>query len=85
MARKVDCGLFLVIEASRADMAAIGSPGICDYCGTPSEHGYYIAVMNRWYCPKCYEDFKKRAVWRHHDHVIEQRNYQCYGKLLGVL
>ena len=86
MARKVDCGQFLVIEATRAEMfVACGSPGICDYCGTPSVNGYYIAVLNKWYCPKCYEDFKKLAVWRHHDHVIEERNFKCYGQLLGVV
>lgn len=86
MARKVECGKFLVIEATRNEMnIACGSPGICDYCGTPSENGYYIAVLNKWYCPKCYEDFKKRAVWRHHDYVIEERNFKCYGQLLGVV
>ena len=86
MARKVDCGMFLVIEATAQEMHTVClSPGICDYCGKPSEKGYYIAVLNSWYCPSCYEEFKKRAVWRHHDHVVEQRNYQYYGKLLGVL
>ncbi len=86
MARKVDCGLFLVIEATSLEMySACGSPGICDYCGQPSENGYYIAVLNSWYCPECYEKFKELAVWRHHDHVIEGKNYQYYGKLLGVL
>ena len=86
MARKVECGQFLVIEATRNEMSiACGSPGICDYCGTPSVNGYYIAVLNKWYCPKCYEDFKKLAVWRHHDHVIEDRNFKCYGQLLGVV
>ena len=85
MAQRVECGKFLVIEATRAEMHRVcDSPGICDYCGKVSDNGYYIAVLNSWYCPECYEKFKELAVWRHHDHVIEEKNYQYYSKLLGV-
>ena len=85
MARKVDCGQFLVIEATRAEMhRACGSPGICDYCGKPSENGYYIAVLNQWFCPKCYEEWKKDARYYPEDRPVEERNYQYYSKLLGV-
>ena len=86
MAQVVDCGRFLVIEATSLEMySACGSPGICDYCGQHSENGYYIAVINRWYCPDCYEAFKRDARYSPKDAPVEERNYQYYGKLLGVL
>ena len=86
MARKVDCGLFLVIEATRAEMhRACGSPGICDYCGKVSDNGYYIAVLNSWYCPKCYKRWRTSARPYDSDKPIERRNFQYYGTLLGVL
>ncbi len=65
MAKKVDNEKgFLVIEVSAAELSAkAGGYGICDYCNTPAEKGYYIAVLNQWYCPKCYDEFCKRAKY----------------------
>lgn len=76
---------FKVIKVSAAELCrAIGSPGICDYCGKPHEEGYYIAVLNSWYCPNCYERFIKCRKWHIEDANIEDRNFKYYSKLLGV-
>lgn len=63
---------------------AVGSPGICDYCSERPEHGYYIAVLNKWFCPKCWKEFKKRAVWYPEDAQIEERNFKHYAFCLGI-
>ena len=44
MAKKVDNEKgFLVIEVSAAELSAkAGGYGICDYCNTPAEKGYYM-------------------------------------------
>ena len=56
MAKKIEFKKFLIIECTAREMyVACGSPGICDFCGEPSAGGYYIAVLNHWYCPKCFE------------------------------
>lgn len=41
---------FLIIETTLSEMASIGSLGICDYCNNKTTKGYYIAVLNSWYC-----------------------------------
>lgn len=64
---------------------AVGSPGICDMCMKRPETGFYIAVINRWLCPECFEDFKRNRKWYPEDAVVEQRNYIYYGLLLGVI
>lgn len=85
MALVVNFGRFKVIEVSALEMSeAVGSLGICDYCNKRSRNGYYIAVLNKWYCPKCWEEFKKRAVWHPEDAMIEDRNFTCYGLALGI-
>ena len=86
MAKKVDNEKgFLVIEVSAAELSAkAGGYGICDYCNTPAEKGYYIAVLNQWYCPKCYDEFCKRAKYYPEDTGTEKRNYELYSKLFGV-
>lgn len=85
MAKVVEFDRFKVIKASAKEMfEAVGSPGICDYCSERPEHGYYIAVLNQWYCPKCWEEFKKRAVWHPEDAMVEDRNFTCYGLALGI-
>lgn len=45
---------FKVIELSRNELAKIGGIGICDRCNGTSNAGYYVAVLNCWFCPKCY-------------------------------
>ena len=53
MAKIVEFDRFKVIKASAKEMFdAVGSPGICDYCSERPEHGYYIAVLNKWFCPE---------------------------------
>ena len=86
MAKKVDNEKgFLVIEVSAAELSAkAGGYGICDYCNTPAEKGYYIAVLNQWYCPKCYDEFCKRAKYYQEDTGTEKRNYELYSKLFVV-
>ena len=85
MAKIVEFDRFKVIKASAKEMfEAVGSPGICDYCSERHEHGYYIAVLNKWFCPKCWKEFKKRAVWYPEDAQIEERNFKHYAFCLGI-
>lgn len=85
MAKVVEFDKFKVIKASAEEMFdAVGSPGICDYCDERPEHGYYIAVLNKWFCPKCWKEFKKRAVWYPEDAQIEERNFKHYAFCLGI-
>lgn len=84
MAKKVECGKFLVIEVSREECIMWGGAAVCDSCNATSEIGYYIAVLNSWYCPKCFEEWKNRAKWYHEDVHIESRNYAAYAKALGI-
>ena len=84
MAKKVECGKFLVIEVSRNECIGWGGAAICDSCNAPAENGYYIAVLNSWFCPKCYEEWKKRAKWYQEDVNVERRNYAAYAKILGI-
>lgn len=85
MAKIVEFDRFKVIKASAKEMfEAVGSPGICDYCSERPEHGYYIAVLNKWFCHKCWKEFKKRAVWYPEDAQIEERNFKHYAFCLGI-
>ena len=55
MAKVVEFDKFKVIKASAKEMFyAFGSLGICDNCNDVSMDGYYIAVLNRWFCKKCF-------------------------------
>lgn len=86
MAKKVENNKgFLVIEVSAAELfAKVGGYGICDFCNSTAEKGYYIAVLNRWYCSECYEDFCKHSTYYKEDAGLEKKNYELYAKLLGI-
>ena len=88
MAEIVEFDKFKIIKATADEMRKVTrmfSFGICDYCGGQPRVGYYIAVINRWYCQECFDNFKERAKWYRQDSMIEERNFQYYGKLLGVI
>lgn len=84
MAKKIDCDKFLVIEVSGNECLSFGGMAICDFCNNTAAKGYYIAVINSWYCPECFEKWRKRAQWYQQDALIEKRNYETYAKLLNI-
>ena len=61
---------------------AIGGRGICDYCCEKPIEGYYIAVLNSWYCPRCYHKWILNATYYREDKPIEERNYQYMTEML---
>lgn len=86
MAKKVDNPKdFLVIEVSTVELfAKAGGYGICDSCNATAENGYYVAVLNRWYCPACYESWVKRAKLYKEDVKFEKENFERYAKIFGL-
>lgn len=73
---------FKLIETSRLEIVELGGFGICDYCGNTAETGVYIAVINSWYCKKCFEKWHERAKHYAQDSRIEERNFNTYQQLL---
>ncbi|MDR2928229.1 MAG: hypothetical protein LBV41_08545 [Cytophagaceae bacterium] len=86
MAKKVENSKgFLVLEVSAIEVnECFGGYGICDYCNSDDRSGYYIAVLNSWYCPKCYKEWIQRAKRYAGDIHIEERNYNCACESLGL-
>lgn len=89
MAKQIEAGKFLVIECTAGElMDAVGSDFcICDWCGRPylpADKGCYIAVLNQWYCMKCYEEWFSGAEWYPEDADVERRNFNFYAPRLGV-
>lgn len=84
MARRVECGKFKVIEVSAVELTQFGGLGICDNCGKASDIGYLIPVLNRWFCPECYESWKERARWYPEDAEYEQNKFDYYCELLNI-
>lgn len=79
---------FKVIQISRKELveklAKHWSIGICDYCNETASNGYYIAVLNSWYCPHCYIEWYNRAKYYKEDKNIEERNFDYFKSLFGI-
>ena len=78
---------FLVMEITRTELveklAEYGSVGVCDSCMTCPEVGYYIAVLNQWFCKECYDEWMQRAVRYRADIPYEERNFETYKRLFS--
>lgn len=77
---------FKVIEIDYLEMLKIGCGNICDHCGEPHYgKGYFVAVLNRWFCPTCYEEWRKYATpISRGDLWVESKNFNYYKMLLGL-
>jgi len=53
-----------------------GGLSICDSCNEADFNGYYISVLNRYYCEKCFKNFEKRTPFYKEDLVYEKHNYK---------
>lgn len=89
MAKKVENKKgFLVLEITRGELldvlAEYGSVGICDSCGLPIEKGYYIAVLNQWFCENCFKEWYKTAVRYKEDELYEKEKFELYCQIFGV-
>lgn len=77
-----------VIKISRNEMldrlSRYGTLGICDSCSSPASEGYYVAVLNRWYCPDCYRRFTNTVDHYKSNEPIESRNFERYRKIFKV-
>ncbi len=68
---------FRVIKMSLMELNVyLGGIGICDFCNGTGLEGYYVAVLNEWLCPECYEDWLKKATRYEEDVLIEEKRYQ---------
>lgn len=89
MAKRIEAGKFLVVECTARELTeAVGSEmAICDWCARPclpSERGYYIAVLNQWFCKDCFEGWLQRATWYPEDADIERKNFDFYAPRFGL-
>lgn len=79
---------FKILEIKREEMldklSRYGSLGICDSCMRPASVGYYIAVINQWFCEDCYKDFLKTIDRYEEDERIENKNFEHYCKIFNV-
>lgn len=79
---------FKVIEITGREMLKIGNGDMCDNCAELSATGYYVAVMNRWFCPICYvnwyRDATNYATEHNADGRVETKNFERFKTLLGL-
>lgn len=83
-----DAGGFKVLEVSRKELiekiAHLGALGLCDYCMKSPSTGYYIAVLDQWLCPECYQDFLSRNVPCPEDSHYETMMFNAYCRAFNV-
>lgn len=73
---------FKMLKMDLPEINQIGGFGICDWCNNASTEGYYIAVLNQWYCPKCYNEWYLQATYYPEDAIIENKNFINMQNLL---
>lgn len=49
------------MTAEEAKKVFPGGLGVCDFCNTKTKDGYYMPVLNHYYCNPCFNAWKLRA------------------------
>lgn len=69
---------FLIIPFTNREIREISNipMAVCDSCSKHNvELGYYIPVLNQWFCKECYDDWHNRATFYQEDRKFEERNF----------
>lgn len=85
---KTDKG-FTIFEINKVDLIVLNEVKLfgqkCDSCNAHLKKVYYIPVLNRGYCPKCYKEWYERATYFTEDEEFEQRQIDCFEYWLDCL
>lgn len=71
---------FKIIKVSALEAKLLWGVAIndqcCDRCNMKSpEHGFYIAVLNQWFCEKCFRKWYSSATFYEEDKYFETMNF----------
>lgn len=77
---------FKIVKVSISEIQnGFGGLGICDFCCEMSEEfQFYIPVLNWCGCPKCYEDWCKKAKRYKSDIWFEDANFEVAKNLFNL-
>lgn len=79
---------FKVLKISRAEivekLGPKGAIGVCDYCMKSPTMGYYVAVLDQWLCPECYQDFIAKNTPFPEDSHVESIMFNTYCRIFEV-
>lgn len=61
--------------------------GFCDCCATQNfdEDGYYVAVVDSWYCKTCFDAYYDSATHYTVDSLKERKNFNAVVEKLKDL
>jgi hypothetical protein len=72
-------------ETTVTELILIGGFGICDECNEFAPKGYLVPVLNHYQCPKCFENWSKRAKFYSEDVEFERRTEFYYESKMPMV
>lgn len=76
---------FLILKTSAIEIIDYcDGYGICDSCNAIPKDGYYVAVLNYWICPTCFEEWIKTAKRYSEDIPYEKRHFDRICKFFSI-
>lgn len=73
---------YVAYKVIAEEMFSIYFGNMCDFCGTIKETGYYIPVLNCFYCEDCFKAWESRGKYYSEDIHIEKRNAEKFEFLI---
>lgn len=78
-----DKGFKVIRTDNMSEVLKLGGVAMCDSCNQFNRIGYYIAVLNSWYCDKCFNEWYEQATYYKEDAHIERACFDNAMKLLS--
>lgn len=79
---------FKVAEVSQIELmdklGPLGAKGVCDFCMSEPETGYYVAVLDQWLCPKCYNEFIQNNTPDPRDNWFEDVRFAWFKRQFHI-
>ena len=87
MARKIenDKKFYIIRMTVQEAIATMDCFGECNLCGDGCEYGYYIPVINQFYCETCYDAWYRTATRYKSEIYNETKRYNAMVEKLKDL
>ena len=82
---KTNNGFQIIKMPVQEAIAVLDCFGECNLCGEPIPDGYYIPVINQWYCETCYNAWVSSAIRYRSDIGVERKRFnEICDRLRGL-
>lgn len=75
---------YVAYKVTSEEMLYLGGFNLCDSCSKSIDSGYYIPVLNQYFCKECFNRWDNSAHYYPQDRSIERKRTSYFEAVIGI-